>query len=64
VIHIRRNQHPVRQVVNRHLQHWRKQGTVDKHKYCTEIAELEALQHYANEVETKIKKKDKVSSIK
>ena len=50
----------VRQVVNRHLQHWRKQGILHKHKYHTEIAELEALQAYAEEAapHTAHKKKD------
>lgn len=39
----------VRQVVNRHLQHWRKQGILHKHKFHTQIDELEALQVYADD---------------
>lgn len=37
----------VRQVVNRHLQHWRKSGVIHKHKFRTEIEDLEALRSYA-----------------
>lgn len=40
----------VRQVVNRHLQHWRKSGVIHKHKFRTEIEDLEALQSYAEGV--------------
>jgi len=39
----------VRQVVNRHLQHWRKQGILHKQNFHTEVRELEALQQYADE---------------
>ncbi len=37
----------VRQVVNRHLQHWRKHGVLHKRKFQIEISDLEALHHYA-----------------
>ncbi len=37
----------VRQVVNRHLQHWRKQGILHKHHFQTVVTELESLQAYA-----------------
>ena len=40
----------VRQVVNRHLQHWRKQGILHKHKFHTEVTELETLQQYADDL--------------
>jgi len=57
----------VRQVVNRHLQHWRKLGILHKHKFRTEVAELEALQNYADEVAPKAEKGrgqgDKVSRV-
>lgn len=39
----------VRQVVNRHLQHWRKEGLLKKTAFHTEVTELEALQKYADE---------------
>jgi len=39
----------VRQVVNRHLQHWRKQGILHRQKFHTEVNELEALKAYAGE---------------
>jgi len=39
----------VRQVVNRHLQHWRKQGMLHKQNFHTEVRELETLQRYADE---------------
>lgn len=41
----------VRQVVNRHLQHWRKQGILHTDKFSTEVKELEKLQGYASEYE-------------
>ena len=53
----------VRQVVNRHLQLWRKQGILQKDKFHTEVTELEALQTYADDVKEekgKVEKKDKV----
>jgi len=57
----------VRQVVNRHLQHWRKHGILRKHKFRTEVAELEALRAYAEEVAPKAekgeRKGDKVSRV-
>ena len=53
----------VRQVVNRHLQHWRKLGILHKHKFRTEVAELEALQTYAEEVASKAETEDKVSRV-
>lgn len=42
----------VRQVVNRHLQHWRKQGIVHKDKFHTQITELESLEKYALDAHT------------
>ncbi len=46
----------VRQVVNRHLQHWRKLGILRKHKFHTEIAELEALRTYAEDAVPQVRK--------
>ncbi len=51
----------VRQVVNRHLQYWRKQGLLHKHKFRTEVADLEILQQYAGEAMPQVKQQDKVS---
>ncbi len=48
----------VRQVVNRHLQHWRKQGILHKQNFHTEVRELEALQQYADESYPPEKKKE------
>jgi len=48
----------VRQVVNRHLQHWRKQGILHKRDFHIEVAELEALQSYADDAKQQIVKKD------
>ena len=48
----------VRQIVNRHLQHWRKQGILHKDKFHTEVTELKALQEYANDVKKHIEKKN------
>ncbi|TCK17756.1 transcriptional regulator [Thiogranum longum] len=42
----------VRQVVNRHLQHWRKQGILHKRHFQTVVTELESLQDYADESPT------------
>jgi len=39
----------VRQVVNRHLQHWRKQGVLHKQNFHTEVRELETLHEYADD---------------
>jgi len=39
----------VRQVVNRHLQHWRKQGILRKRHFQTVVSDLEALQEYADD---------------
>jgi len=52
----------VRQVVNRHLQHWRREGILHKHKFHTQVTELEALQDYASEAMPPPKAKDKISS--
>ena len=49
----------VRQVVNRHLQHWRKQGVLHKQNFHTEVKELETLQVYADEVHFPSKQKEK-----
>ncbi len=51
----------VRQVVNRHLQHWRKQGVLHKHKFHTEVADLEVLQEYAGDALAHTKQQKKVS---
>ncbi|VAW58437.1 transcriptional regulator, Crp/Fnr family [hydrothermal vent metagenome] len=48
----------VRQVVNRHLQHWRKQGILHKQNFHTEVRDLEALQQYADESYPSEKKKE------
>lgn len=50
----------VRQVVNRHLQHWRKQGILHKQNFHTEVRELEALQQYADESYSPITKKESI----
>ncbi len=51
----------VRQVVNRHLQHWRKQGILHKRKFQLEVAELEELRTFANEANQYVEKKTKTS---
>lgn len=51
----------VRQVVNRHLQHWRKQGILHKHKFHTQVTELESLQDYASDAVSQPKNKNKAS---
>ncbi|MFQ5642602.1 MAG: Crp/Fnr family transcriptional regulator, partial [Thiogranum sp.] len=51
----------VRQVVNRHLQHWRRQGVLHRHRFHTEVAELESLQAYAGEVTQQPEQKKEVS---
>jgi len=48
----------VRQVVNRHLQHWRKQGILLKKNFHTEVQELEMLQQYADYSYPSEKKKE------
>ncbi|VAW63178.1 hypothetical protein MNBD_GAMMA11-1330, partial [hydrothermal vent metagenome] len=48
----------VRQVVNRHLQHWRKQGVLHKQNFHTEVCELETLQQYANDCCLPLQKKE------
>lgn len=48
----------VRQVVNRHLQHWRKLGVLHKQNFHTEVRELEALQQYANDDSLPVIKKE------
>jgi len=47
----------VRQVVNRHLQHWRKQGVLHKQGFHTEVRKLEILQDYANDAYSHSEKK-------
>ena len=49
----------VRQVVNRHLQHWRKQDVLHKQNFHTEVHELEVLQDYANDASSHTEKKSK-----
>jgi len=46
----------VRQVVNRHLQHWRKQGILNRKDFKTQVIELEALRTYANDSSEHIQK--------
>jgi hypothetical protein len=46
----------VRQVVNRHLQHWRRQGVLHKQNFHTEVRELETLQQYATENNSAVEK--------
>jgi len=48
----------VRQVVNRHLQHWRKQGVLHKQNFHTEVCELEILQQYASDCCSPLEKKE------
>ena len=50
----------VRQVVNRHLQHWRKQGVLHKDKFHTEVTELQLLQKFADESHPKSKQARKI----
>ena len=40
----------VRQVINRHLQHWRKQGILHKQKFQMQVTDLESLHAYARDV--------------
>jgi len=47
----------VRQVVNRHLQQWRKQGILHKQKFHMEVTELEALQACADEAKQHVERK-------
>lgn len=47
----------VRQVVNRHLQHWRKEGVLHKKNFKTEVTQLEALHDYANDGHDHLQKK-------
>jgi len=47
----------VRQVVNKHLQHWRKQGILHKGRFHTEITDLKALQAYSDDAMSHIKKR-------
>jgi len=49
----------VRQVVNRHLQQWRKQGILHKQKFHMEVAELEALKACADEANHHVEKRTK-----
>ncbi len=46
----------VRQVINRHLQHWRKQGILHKQRFHIEVAELESLQACAEQAEERLQK--------
>jgi len=50
----------VRQVVNRHLQHWRKLGILHKQNFHTEVSELETLKKYAVESSASVDKKLKL----
>lgn len=52
----------VRQVVNRHLQKWRKQGILHKHRFHTVVTELETLQAYADHSEPRDRKHIKAGS--
>ena len=51
----------VRQVVNRHLQLWRKQGILHKKSFKTEVTELEALKTYACKTTDQLEKRSRVS---
>ncbi|VAW54108.1 transcriptional regulator, Crp/Fnr family [hydrothermal vent metagenome] len=48
----------VRQVVNRHLQHWRKHGVLYKQNFHTEVRELKALQQYADDASLSAERKN------
>jgi len=50
----------VRQVVNRHLQHWRRQGVLHKQNFHTEVRELERLQQYASGNSLSTEKKENI----
>jgi len=43
----------VRQVVNRHLQHWRKQGVLHRNKFSIEVDDLDVLENYVNDASTR-----------
>lgn len=43
----------VRQVVNRHLTHWRKQGVIDRDRFKTVVKDLESLHEYSHSCLTK-----------
>ncbi len=45
----------VRQVINRHLRHWRQQGVLRKDKFHTEVVDLQTLEQYAEEAMPEIK---------
>ncbi|VAW66026.1 hypothetical protein MNBD_GAMMA09-259 [hydrothermal vent metagenome] len=47
----------VRQVVNRHLQYWRKQGVLHKNNFKSEVIELEVLQSYAGDTTEHLQEK-------
>ncbi len=51
----------VRQVVNRHLQHWRKHGILHKHHFQTVVTELESLQEYAADTSPHTNQKSKTA---
>ena len=51
----------VRQVINRHLQHWRKQGILHKKKFHMEVSELESLRDYADEAKHQVEKRSSSS---
>ncbi len=40
----------VRQVVNRHLQYWRRHGILHKHHFQTVVSDLDALRNFADEI--------------
>lgn len=51
----------VRQVVNRHLQHWRRQGILHKQKFQIEVADLESLQACADEAKHYVEQRRKTT---
>ncbi|MEE9492018.1 MAG: Crp/Fnr family transcriptional regulator [Gammaproteobacteria bacterium] len=51
----------VRQIVNRHLQYWRKQGVLHKHKFQMQVADLESLHAYAGDALKHSEKNKKAS---
>ena len=53
----------VRQVVNRHLQHWRREGVLRKDRFHTEVTELEALQDYADGMKEEVESRRRARGV-
>lgn len=49
----------VRQVVNRHLQHWRKQGVLHRNKFSIEVDDLDRLEDFVNDASTRLEQNKK-----